>query len=202
MFASFNARAVGLHDLSAEATVDLAASADFEGVDLLVRDLVRSGADPARLRARMDDRGVVGGAFPMAMDWRGDEAAFRGDLAQLPRYAEAAAILGLTRTGTWVMPECPELAADRAEAAALHVRRLGVIARVLDGFGIRLGLEVIGVASSRTGGGAPFVARMADLDRELGVIWAESPNIGVLADAFHLYAADEPIEAALIWGIG
>ncbi len=114
---------------------------------------------------------------------------------------EAASILGLSTTGTWVMPEMPDLEADRAEVAALHIRRLGTLARRLECHGIRLGLEVIGVESFRAGRGEPFVARLGDLDRELGAIWAESPNLGILLDAFHLHAAGEPIEAGLAWGI-
>ena len=208
MFSSFNARAVGLSNLSAGETVDLAAEAGFEGVDLLVRDLVGSGVDPRSIRSRMDDRGLRGGAFPFPIDWRGDEASFRLGLASLARLAEVASTLGLTRTGTWVMPETPGRPegeegrrAHRAEVAALHVRRLGEMARVLDEFGIRLGLEVIGVESSRTGHGEPFIARLADLGRELPAIWHEAPNLGILLDAFHLHAADEPIEAGLAWGV-
>jgi len=201
MYRCFNVRAVGLPSISAGTTVDLAASAGFDGVDLLVRDLVRDGSDPATIRSRMDARGLRGGAFPMPVAWRGDEATFRGDLAELPALARAAATLGLARTATWVMPETPDRASDRREVAALHVRRLGAIARVLDDHGIRLGLEVIGVESSRTGKGLPFVARLADLDGELGAIWDESPGIGLLVDAFHLHAAGEPIEAALARGV-
>ncbi len=201
MFTSFNARAVGLASLSASETVELAASAGFEAVDLLVRDLLRAGDDPAEIRSRMDDLGLRGGAFPMAVDWRADQAAFRRDLEALPRIAGAAAILGLTRTGTWVMPETPARDPDRREVAALHVRRLGAVARILDDHGVRLGLEVIGVESFRTGPGEPFVARLTDLDRELGPIWAEAANSGILLDAFHLYAAGESIETGLAWGV-
>jgi sugar phosphate isomerase/epimerase len=202
MFASFNARAVGLPSLSAEDTVDLASSAGFEGVDLLVRDLVRSGGDPKAVRARMDDLGLRGGAFPCPVDWRGDEASFRRELDGLGPVLEAASVLGLGTTGTWVMPELPGPDADRAEVAALHVRRLGALARLLDTHHIRLGLEVIGVETSRAGVGEVFVARLGDLDHELGGIWAEAPNLGILLDAFHLHAAGEPIEAGLEWGVG
>lgn len=202
MFASFNARAVGLASITAEQTIDLAAGAGFEGVDLLVRDLIRAGDDPETIRARMDDRGLRAGAFPLPIDWRDDEGSFRRDLDALPALAKVAAALGLTRTGTWVMPEIPDRTTPRAEVVALHVRRLGAIARALDGHGIRLGLEVIGVESSRSGRGEPFVARMADLGPLLAAIQAEAPSVGILIDAFHLHAAGEPIEAGLAWGVG
>ncbi len=206
MFASFSARAVGLPDLPVATTIAIAADAGFEAVDLMIRDLVDSGADLTEVRRRLDDRGLRAGAFPMTMNWRGDEARFQTDLAALPRLAAAATSLGLTRTGTWVMPETPtmppldaEPAAYRAEVAALHVDRIGAIARVLAEFEIRLGLEVIGVTTFRRGVGVPFVTRLADLAPTLGELLDE-PNVGLLVDTFHLYAAEESFRQALAWG--
>ena len=208
MFTSFNARAVGLPSLPTDATIDDAADAGFAAVDLMVRDLVRSGADLGQVRDRMARRGLVAGAFPMTMDWRGDEASFRRDLAELPGLARAAAGLGLTRTGTWVMPETPRMpvpgedpAALRAEVAAFHVARIGAIARVLADYGIRLGLEVIGVASFGRGAGVPFVNRMGEVPATLGPLLDE-PNVGYLVDVFHLHAADEPTGPALAGAAG
>ena len=215
MFASFNARALGLH-LSAEATIDLAAAAGFAGVDLPVRDLVESGADAAALRRRMDDRGLRGGAWPFPFDWRRDEVPEHRLAAVLGRAAEVAATLGLTRTGTWILPEVrDESAADRdprRATFAFHRRILGRIVRVLAEHGIRLGLEVIGVESARAGGRPPFVCRLddPDLDVLLGELETAVPGglrertprpVGVVVDAFHLYAAGERNEAALARGI-
>ena len=206
MFSSFNARAVGLPDLPVEATIDLAAAAGFAAVDLMVRDIVRSGTDLSAVRTRLDERGLRAGAFPMTMDWRGDAVNFQRDLAELPRLAAAAAALGLTRTGTWVMPETPgfpaaetDRATHRGHVAAFHIERIGAIERILADHGIRLGLEVIGVASFRRGLGVPFITRMADLEPSLSPLF-ERPGVGLLVDAFHLYAADEPFAAALAWG--
>lgn len=208
MYPSFNARAVGLPDLPTLETIDVAAAAGFAAVDLMIRDLARSGADLGAVRDRMAARGLIAGAFPMTMDWRGDEAAYRRDLAELPGLARAARSLGLARTGTWVMPETPRMpapgedpAALRAEVAAFHLERLRPIARILADHGIRLGLEVIGVATFRRGAGVPFVARLAELAPTLGPLLDE-PNVGLLVDAFHLYAADEPVDAALALGAG
>ncbi|MDR3633666.1 MAG: sugar phosphate isomerase/epimerase [Isosphaeraceae bacterium] len=208
MYSNFSARALGLN-LTAAESIGLAAAAGFDAVELPVRDLVLAGSDASRLRAKMDDLGLRGGTWPLPVDWRNDAQRFARDLQRLDSYAEAAAILGLTRTGTWVMPETTanpvtdfERAMHLAETAARHVRRLGAIARVLDRHGIRFGLEVIGVASSRTGRGLPFVHRLADFDRVLGALWNEAPNVGILLDGFHLYAAGEGYEAGLAWGVG
>jgi sugar phosphate isomerase/epimerase len=206
MYACFNARASGL-DLTAETTLELAAAAGFTGVDLMVRDLVDSGADPRVVRARMDDLGLRGGAWPLPVAWRGEAEPFVRDLERLPRNAEAAVVLGLTRTGTWVMPETPGRPAPGETSATylerverLHVERLGAIARVLDGQGVQFGLEVIGVESSRNGAGLPFITRLADLGGLLERVSAEAPNVGPLIDSFHLYAAGEEVDAALAWG--
>ena len=208
MFQSFNARAVGLASLPALDTIEVAAEAGFEGVDLMIRDLADAGDDPLALRARMDDLGLRAGAFPLPVAWKGDEAAFRRDLADLPRLAASAAQLGLTRTATCVLPEtsrrtddASDRAAHRAEVVAFHRERLGDIARILDDHGIRIGLEFIGVESSRTGRGDPFVTRTADLFRDLGTIFDDHPNVGLLVDVFHFYAAADPIEEALALGV-
>jgi sugar phosphate isomerase/epimerase len=84
-----------------------------------------------------------------------------------------------------------------ASVVQWHCDRLGAIAGVLAPFGIRLGLEVIGVASSRTGRGQPFVTRLADLDQVLASLWNQAPNLGIILDAWHLYAAGESALIAL-----
>ena len=104
MYSNFSARALGL-SLSAKESIGLAAATGFDAVELPVRDLVLAGADPLRLRAKMDDLGLRGGTWPLPVDWRNGAEVFARDLQRLDGYAEAAAVLGLTRTGTWVMPE-------------------------------------------------------------------------------------------------
>ena len=205
MFTSLNARALGL-SLDAGETITLAAREGFGGVDLLVRDVVERGDDPALLRRKMDDLGLVGGAWPLPVSWRDGRETFERDLANLPRLAGVAATLGLSRTGTWVLPALPVYGSSvedqYAAAVRLHVERLTAIANVLAVEGIRLGLEVIGVESSRQGLGEPFVHRLADLDRVLDGLWDLVPNLGILLDGFHLYAAGETLEQGLAWGVG
>ncbi|SIO18788.1 Sugar phosphate isomerase/epimerase [Singulisphaera sp. GP187] len=209
MYSSFNARALGL-TLSTRETIDLAAAAGFGGVDFLMRELRAEAVDPKVVRSRLDDLGLRAGAWSLPVDWRGDADRFTHDLEQLSRYAEAAAVLGAVRTGTWVLPEQLALtgpdggrptSSKLAATVELHVQRLGAIARVLANHGVRLGLEVIGVESFRSGREVPFVTRLSELDRQLGVLWQESANFGILLDGFHLYAGGEAIEAGFAWGV-
>ena len=197
-------RMLGLDASPAEA-IDLAARHGFEGVELLVRDIVEREWSPDALAAMLRDRGLVGGSWPLPVDWRGDVERFRIDLASLPRLADTAARIGLDRTGTWIMPEVIEpavLGSDRPfEAAlALLVERLDAIAAILNDHGHRLGLEAIGVASARSGSGVPFLDRLAALDPLLGELRARGRDVGIVADAYHLAAAGEPTGEVLRWG--
>ncbi len=207
MYASWNARAVGL-GLTAGETVEVAAQAGFGAVDLLLRDLVESGVDPRAVRGRMDELELRGGAWPLPVHWRGNPEQFAEDLRDLPRYARAAATLDLQRTGTWVLPETdstffPGTEGDDLlrQTVRLHVERLGKIAEILADHGSRLGLEIMGPASARRGPGAVFVHQYRRLAEHLGELRAEHPNVGVLVDAFHLFAAGEGEEAGFVWGV-
>ncbi|WP_165222198.1 sugar phosphate isomerase/epimerase family protein [Aquisphaera insulae] len=207
MFASWNARAVGLSQ-SARSAIDLAASCGFDGVDLLVRDLDQGGEDPVELRARMDDLGLRGGAWPLPVMWKGDESRFLDDLRMLPRYARIAAVLGLTCTGTWVLPEVltdgeggSSAVDQRRRTTEFHLDRLGRVARILEDHGSRLGLEVLGPISARSGTLPEFVCSYQQLCDRLAGLRERHENVGLLVDAFHLYAAGEGIEAGLSWGI-
>jgi sugar phosphate isomerase/epimerase len=210
MYACWNARAVGL-SMTIEDAIELAADAGFEGVDLLVRDAVDSGADVAALRRRMDGMGLRGGGWTLPMNWKNESAAFEADLAKLPRYAEAAAELGLLQTGTWVRyesdPVDPEIlndparrAIEAARAMAWQTDRLARIADVLARNGIHLGLEILGSRSERTGRGIVLTSSYEELLRTFSGLARTHPNVGVLADAYHLYASGEPASTALGWG--
>jgi sugar phosphate isomerase/epimerase len=213
VYSSFQARALGLN-LSARESIELAADAGFDAVDLLVRDLVDRGEDPSELRLRMEDLGLKGGAWPLPVDWRTrDRDRFRSDLERLPVLAEVAAGLGLRRTGTWIYPELdpawldlggptgPRVPHDEAlsERALDWVASwLEPIVEILARSGIQLGIEWIGVPSFRTGWQLPFVHSLRDprlrrLVKHLnaGHSGAGSRPVGLLYDAFHVYAAGD-----------
>jgi sugar phosphate isomerase/epimerase len=212
VYACWSARAVGL-DLSAGETIEVAARAGFEGVDLQVRDLVEAGANINGLRSRMDDRGLRGGGWTLPMNWKNEAEAFEADLERLPVYAAAAERLGLSRTGTWVRFETDpvddidrmsesERARRAEEATAWQIDRLGRIARILDDHGSRLGLEIMGSPVAPSGRGVRLVGTYAELRRRFGGLVKEHPNVGLLVDAFHIFAAGETVGDVLAEGVG
>jgi sugar phosphate isomerase/epimerase len=211
MYASFYARGLGL-DLDPAGSVDLAARAGFHGVDLLARELPTAPADLAALRRRMLDQGLRPGAIPLPIDWRhNDDARFAADLAQLPRLLDSVRTLGYTRTATWILPGLGNAplsgldpdAPDDDVLLDAHARRLVPVVERLARAGIRLGLEVIGVPSFRKG--PAWVHTLSDerVDRLLARLrdtTPPGPSPGVLVDAYHLHAANEPTDAALARG--
>lgn len=210
VYGCWNARAAGL-DQTAEDAIETAARAEFDGVDLLVRDILESGVNVGDLRLRMDDLGLRGGAWPLPVNWRNDGETFEADLARLSLHAATAARLGLFRTGTWVRFESEpvddatlenEAARERVieRETARQIDRLDRVARILNDHGSRLALEIIGPRSERTGGGVPLVGTHAELARRFAPLRDARPNVGVLVDSFHLFAAGEELADALAWG--
>lgn len=197
MFTSLNPRSLNL-PLTAAETVELAARHGYGGVDLLVRDLLERGEEPAQIRDQIAKNGLRPGAWPLPVQWRTDKATFDRDMAALPWIAKAASDIGLMATCTWVEPA----ADDQAEAIQKHRTRLPELAKRLGEHGIRLGFEVIGVESFRKNG-MPLYHRLGSSNfRELyEEIYDKCPNVGLTVDAFHLYAGDESHEAWEQFGI-
>ncbi|MEW4567275.1 TIM barrel protein [Tautonia sp. JC769] len=204
MWPSLSLRMLGLGG-DARSAIELASRFGFQGVELLVRDLVEQHDDALILGSMMSDLGLRAGTWPLPMDWRGDRDRFRRDLAQLPAYARVAEQLGLNRTGTWVLPEILDplvLDQERPGDAAMgwHLERLVPIAKIVNDHGHRLGLEAIGVSSFRSGRGLRFIDRLEGLRPLLAALRDHGCDVGLTVDGFHLHAAEESPEIVRHYG--
>lgn len=188
MFATWNARAMGL-DWPSATSIEAAATAGFDAVDLMVRDLVDRQEPISDLRRRMDELGLAGAGFPLPVEWRGDPEPYRAGLDRLPALARAASALGLSHTATWVLPSC-DPSTDPDALLAWHVERLAPIVRILADHGIRLGLEALGLGSPEPA--VPFIRRLSELRPLLDAL-AASGDVGLAIDTFHAYAAGESV---------
>ena len=93
-------------------------------------------------------KGLTWGAAGLPVEFRGDDAAFRAGMAELPAFASALKRAGATRVGTWISP-----GHDRLTYVAnfrQHARRLREVAVVLGDHGLRLGLEYVGPKTAWT----------------------------------------------------
>jgi sugar phosphate isomerase/epimerase len=216
-------RALGW-DLPAREQIAFARESGFPSIDLAVRDLADQGESATSLRRALDASGLLGGGFPLPVDWRRFQPSLlEAELARLPRLADDARTLGLTAASTWVLPAAgpdalalacaarppyaPPRELDHDGLLRLHFALLTPIVRILSARGLRLALEVIGVESFRANWGTPFIHRLADprlrwLIDALNDVVDSPPGgaVGLLCDTFHLHAAGETVDHALAFG--
>lgn len=158
-------------------------------------------AEPSYL-GKLDDGGIgdlvgelraaklVWGAAGLPVEFRKDDASFNDGLAELPKLAKAMETAGITRVGTWLMPNSDEL--TYVENLRQHATRLRQCAEILADHDQRLGLEYVGPKTLWTAKRYPFVHSMAetrDLIAEIGL-----DNVGFILDSWHWYTARESVE--------
>jgi sugar phosphate isomerase/epimerase len=191
MYTCLSPHAIGVQANDIDQALAAARTGGFDGVEINVAhvaDLIDQ-AGPDAARKKYADAKIRPAAFGLPVEWRNDEARWRADLDNLPRYAKAARALGVTRTATWVLPMSNDRALD--ENIRFHIDRFKPIAEIVAQHGIRLGLEFIGPKTLRDTQKHPFIWKMSDmleLGRKIG------PNVGLLVDVWHLYTSHGTLE--------
>lgn len=183
MFRNMSPGAIGIRaDLPT--VLDLARRTGWQGVDLPVAEALQLSRSSSvdELAARVADSGLRLGGWGLTVDWRKpyDQAA----LASLAEQAALAQQLGCTRVTTWLPPFSDER--PFRENVAFHLQQLQPIARVLEEYGCRLGLEFIGPRTMREGKRYGFIS---SIDGMLSLAQALGPNVGLLMDSYHWYTA-------------
>src|SRR5262249_48959133 len=142
------------------AAIALAHEHRFESVAPDAGHLGRLSKDQrAELLGDLKSKGLTWGAAGLPVDFRGDDAAFRAGMAELPAFASALERAGATRVGTWISPghnRLPYLANLRQ-----HAGRLREVAVVLGDHGLRLGLEYVGPKTAWTAARDPLIHDIA-----------------------------------------
>jgi sugar phosphate isomerase/epimerase len=170
-----------------------------EAIALAHQNRFESVAPDAGYLARLSDgqvhellgdlqrKGLIFGAARLAIDFRGDEDRFEAGIKDLTEIAKALERARVTRTGTYIKPS-HETLTYRA-IFKQHVRRLGVMARVLGDHGLRFGLEYVAPRTSWTSARHSFIHTMAET-REL-IAEIGQANVGLVLDSWHWYHAEE-----------
>ena len=178
--------AIGVHPARLEEAIAAAQTGDFQGVEFSpheVADRVEAHR-AAEVRTLFADADVRPAAWGLPVDWRGSEAEWQRGLADLPRLARAASLIGGTRVTTWVMPGSDERPFE--ENYGFHVDRFRPIAAILSDHGCSLGLEFIGPKTLRDSLRYPFIYRMEEM---LGMARDIGANVGLLLDCWHWYTS-------------
>ncbi len=179
--------AIGV-DASQKELINLAHQHGFESVSAFPSYLVDlSPGEMETLLGEMKQKKLVWATAGLPMDFRKDPDTFQQGLAKLPSLAKGLQRAGVTRVGTWIMPNHPDL--NYLQNFRQHAVRLREAAAVLEDHGLRLGLEYVGPKTLWTANTFPFMHTMTETQELITAI--RRPNVGLLLDSFHWFTAGE-----------
>jgi sugar phosphate isomerase/epimerase len=185
--------AIGVKAMQREA-IELAARHGFESVEAQPDYLALLPEEQVLvLKSEMKAKGLVFGAAGLPVEFRRDDAQFGRDLGRLPEIAAGLKRAGVERVTTWIMP-CHKSLTYRQQFRQ-HAERLKEVARVLNDFGLRLGLEYVGPKTTWSSQRFPFIHTMIEMKELLAAI--DTPNAGFLLDSWHWWHAGETAEDIL-----
>ena len=190
---SLNPGAIGV-SLSQMQLIETASSLGFEAITPMAAEISSmSGTQILSLLGQMAVLDLSWGAAGLPVDFRNDEVNFRQGLMRLPEVGAALKSVGVDRMSTWIMPTHQTY--TYRNNFDVHVRRISQMADILNGYGIRLGLEYVGPKTLMSLQRYSFIRSMAELQELLKEI--NRPNIGIQLDSFHWYCAGESVEDIL-----
>lgn len=174
--------------------IRLAHKYGFESVTANAAHLAEiSASERDALLADMKQKNLKWGNAGLPVQFRTDRATFEKDMQALPKHAEGLQKAGATRVTTWIMPNHPSL--HYLQNFREHAIRLREVATVLHDHGLRLGLEYVGPKTLQIANEYPFMRTMSETRELIAAIGV--PNVGLVLDSFHWYAAGEDVNDIL-----
>ncbi len=168
--------------------IDYAAQYGFDCVDADGKYLGSlSDADLGRLLDDMHSKKVGWAIAGLPVEFRGDDAAFATGMTSLAAYARGLRRAHVDKVTTWILPMSKDL--TYMQNLRVHSRRLREIASVLDGEGLRFGLEYVAPRTLLNAQRYTFVHTMAEMKDLIAEI--ARPNVGIVLDSWHWYTAGD-----------
>jgi sugar phosphate isomerase/epimerase len=168
----------------------LAQKHGYQGLDFTLADVDAAGGPDAvkQLLARhglapSTVSGVLGAQVTVSED------EWAPALAQVRANAQRAAAAGGTRTGTVLACRADE---PKEQLWPLVVQRIRQLDEALDGTGVRLGMEFLGVKTLRLERPHPFVQSMAEANTLLSEAGAQ--HVGLTLDSYHWYSGGDTLD--------
>ena len=190
---SLDPGAIGV-EAGQEQLIDWAAEYQFEAVAPYPSFLAEQEPSVlANLQTTLRDKGLVWGVAGLPVEFRKDEATFKNDLAKLPTLADALQRAGSTRISTWIMPNHAEL--NYLKNFQLHASRLREVSKVLQDYGLRLGLEYVGTKTLRDAKRFAFISTREETQALIAEM--NQPGVGLVLDSFHWYTSGEGVDDIL-----
>lgn len=192
MFTNLSLGALGLKAADFPTAVELAVKHGFDGIEPDLAYLASLGG-PAAIAEYADGvraRGLRWAPAGLPVNITGAAADFGIQLAALPATVDVLVAAGVPALGTWIRPMDAVLPYRRNWTR--HVERMSLVAEILAGSDLKLGLEYIGPKTFWSTERYPFIHTL----REARELFAEigTGNVGVVLDTYHWYTAGESVE--------
>lgn len=162
----------------------------YPGLDFALGD-IPAGDGAAGVKDILARHGVqpstVGGVLTAQVI--APEAEWRPSLEQVRSNAQQIAQVGGTRTGTVLHCRVDD---PKETLWPLVVQRIQQLDQALNGTGVRLGMEFLGVKTLRLDHPYTFVQSMAEINQLLDEAGAK--HVGITLDSYHWYSAGDSLE--------
>jgi len=189
MYKAFSSELLWFPERALNDDIPLAVKYGYEGINL---DIKRESAafSPEEFSALLAKNKLKPGSFALPVEFRESRETFEEDLKTLRFCCKFAQKTGATRCTTYIMSFSETL--DYKSNFILHKERLTQAAKILEEFGIRIGLEFLGPPSLRKGKAHEFIHDLDGLSELLDAIGTS--NLGYLPDVFHWDLAGQVFE--------
>ena len=173
-------------------TLDYAIQYGYEAISPFTQEVMKdySSAHLNEIMAKMKANKISYDSTNIPVEFRRDEAKFKEDLKDLPKFCEAMQKQGATRINTWIISSHPSLTYN--ENMRQHASRLGECAKIMKDYDVRLGLEYLGMRTLVAGNRYTFISSMKEGKELIAAIG--TGNVGFVLDSFHWYCANDTLE--------
>jgi sugar phosphate isomerase/epimerase len=173
-------------------TLDYAIQYGYEAISPFTQEVMKdySSAQLNEIMAKMKANKISYDSTNIPVEFRRDDAKFKEDVKELPKFCEAMQKQGATRINTWIISSHPTLTYN--ENMRQHAARLGECAKIMNDYGIRLGLEYLGMRTLVAGNRYTFISSMKEGKELIAAIG--TGNVGFVLDSFHWHCANDTLE--------
>lgn len=173
-------------------TLDYAIRYGYEAISPFTQEVMKdySPSQLSEITSKMKENNISYDSINIPVEFRHDEATFREGLKDLPKFCEAMRQQGATRINTWIISSHNELTYN--DNMRQHASRLGECARIMKDYGVRLGLEYLGMRTLLVANRYPFISSMKEGKELIAAIG--TGNVGFVLDSFHWYCANDTLE--------
>lgn len=171
--------------------IDYAVKYKYEAVSPYINEAMKYGDGQLNeIVTKVKENKLDWDTVNIPVEWRQSKSKFNDDFKNLRAFCQTMEKLGATRINTWIISSSKEL--TYTENMKQTAYRLGECARVMKDYGVRLGIEYLGMRTLLNLAHYPFISTLKEC-RELIANIGES-NVGMVLDTFHWYCADDKLE--------